>query len=466
VFGRAAPSADVPLPLNVLELLNFNAALPLDTGLITLDDAKNPPKESCTLGSILPFAKPSVFYGPSGIGKSAWIAGLVFHVAAGLPEFLGMKIHRVGGAVLVYTAEDSIDDWKRKAAAVLAADPTFPIERALRQVHVHEVREGFARLSEEVTIRKGSGDYAETRRERRPTEERNRIVATARQLAVQLIVVETTSRIVDDEDNATFSTLISDLGHIARVADAAVLLTHHPSKSASTYGDRSPEAARGGYALIANARNAISLFGVTQKEAEQFGPIFKQDELAVLEQQKTTSSIRKQQPIVLVRKSTDHGLVFGFAGMREDSSTAASRVAAKDELAEKLLRQQRGERLRTVVAQLVADGEAPSERRLRDFLERLSIPKGKLPQAVKDAKDDGYLCQGPKARGLYLTLLPSAGDPLAHAAQVNPCTEPLGPEVAQVASPLGGPAARAASETEVAQVARSGPDAEDMGSGR
>jgi len=122
--------------------------------------------------------------------------------------------------------------------------------------------------------------------------------------------VETASRFVEDEDNASFSAFQSALGRIARETGAAVIVTHHITKAASRAGDNSIEAARGGGSFIANARNAISLAPADPKLAGELSDRFAAEDVFELTHGKSTSSTRREHSRVLVRCGTPHGAVF------------------------------------------------------------------------------------------------------------------------------------------------------------
>jgi RecA-family ATPase len=195
-----------------------------ELGTITLHAMRSPPVERFLLGRMVPLAKTTVLYGPTGAGKSAALAQLAFAVSSGARSLWGLTVG-VRGRVLVVTAEDSLDDWVRKAAAVdhgTEAD----VEAALENFRVLDLTEGVARLTEEVFVHEDDGN----RREHRPTDLAERIIDHAIRRDAVLVVVETASRFVEDEDNASFSAFQSALGRIARETGAAVIVSHHITK--------------------------------------------------------------------------------------------------------------------------------------------------------------------------------------------------------------------------------------------
>jgi RecA-family ATPase len=132
-----------------------------------MERIKKPLEEQFIVGSLFPMAKSSVIVGPSGTHKSTLLSQLAFRYAAGGDgDFLGMQVlDESGGAVLVFSAEDSFEDWERKGAAVLASNQLSEtqMERARQRVHIVDKSEGEARLSELVQVRQNRGDETHTR---------------------------------------------------------------------------------------------------------------------------------------------------------------------------------------------------------------------------------------------------------------------------------------------------------------
>lgn len=357
----------------------------VDTGPVrlSLDRVKNPPRELFVLGNLIPLRKVSVFYGPTSIGKSAAAAQIVLAFASGTESLWGLPIHRdersgeIGGPVLVYSVEDTREDWERKAGAVLVAGG-IDVEKALSRFQVLDRTEGMARFSEEVTLREP--DFAipsrtVTRKVTRATPERERLIAMARKDGVKLILVETASRLVDDEDNSSFSALQAALGHVARETGAAVLLTHHPTKAATKENDSAVESARGGGALIANGRNALSLFPADSDAKKPYQDRFPGEDIVVLTHGKPTSSTRRMPPIVLIRTDATWGAVFRLPEevqlTGEQQARNTERIAQeREEEAEKL------RRLYSVVEKYLPTRPKISPSWLRDHhYKEIKVPK-------------------------------------------------------------------------------------------
>jgi hypothetical protein len=359
---------------------------------ITLEDARRPPVERFLVGSLFPFGKASVFYGPTGAGKSTFLSQLGFGVAGGGRDFLGMRMHdEEGGPVLVYSAEDTFEDWQRKAAAVLSACDVN-MEHALERLHVVDKSEGEARLSELVQLHVNLGAESTTRRERRPSPERLALIAHAMQLQARLVIIETTSRLVDDEDNANLSALLSACGHVAAETGAAVIVSHHPTKNAAKDNDSSLESARGGGAFTANSRCAVSIFPAEAQhlaQLEEKGLHFAPRDVLLLEQQKGTSSVPRQEPVVLVRCSTPFGAVLKLPHAALADPAQAAMHAARREL-EQRRREVQLAGLYDLVEQL-RNGGPVSKRKLRDHGPSIGVTKHDMDDFVDGAIAAGVI---------------------------------------------------------------------------
>ena len=271
----------------------------LTSRMISLERAQAPPVEHFIVGVLFPFGKCSVIYGPQGAGKTAFLAQLAFKVAAGGGgSFLNMFMHdQEGGPVLIYSAEDTFEDWERKAGAILCGCPDIDVPNALSRIHVVDKTEGIARLTEMVQLRVEAGLEITTRREPRSTPERLALIQLAKDIGARFIILETASRLVEEEDNSNFTALQAAGGHIASETGAAVTISHHPNKVASKDNDSSPEGARGGSALINNSRTAVSLFYAQLEHLAaltESGLKFAEEDVLVLEHQKGTSSVPKR----------------------------------------------------------------------------------------------------------------------------------------------------------------------------
>ena len=373
---------------------------------LSLEDAKAPPVERFILGSMIPLEKASVIFGPTSIGKSALISQIAFHLAGGSESLWGLPLIPDGAPVLIYSAEDTLDDWKRKAAATRKAGG-INMERALSRLYVIDKTEGVARLSEVVTVRTEGLVKGESisRRIARPTQEQDLIIAEARRIGARLIVVETASRLVDDEDNANFAALMAALGRISRLTGAAILLSHHATKAASKDNDSAIENARGGGALIADARNALSLFPADEQQASAYRDRFPSEDIAVLVHGKGTSSTRRHTPIVLVRCDATYGAVFRLP---DDAELSPEMEQANTERLERQRRREAEElaRLYDVVAHTLPNKPAISPSWLRDNAAKdIGVSKHRVEALVNRALESGVLKVARRTeRGITLAL--------------------------------------------------------------
>jgi len=386
---------------------------------MVMADALQPPRERFLLGNMVPLGKSSVLYGPTGAGKSAALAQIAFGLAAGEASLWGMPLLPGGGPVLVYTTEDSLDDWKRKASAIRQAGDVN-VEAALDRLYIIDRTEGLARLSEVVTVREGS-QISTTRRRAEPTEEREQLISAAKEVGAILVVVETASRLVEEEDNAEFSALQSALGHIGRETGAGVLVSHHVTKAASREGDPSIESARGGGAFVNNARNALSLYPATGDDevAKPYVGKFPLEDLFILGHQKSTSSTRRQAPIVLARCGTDAGAVFRLPG---EAFISPEHAAATEERVkrERARQYHRLEALHRVVARELPAMRSLSANKLRDFHADFGAARNEVGRLVGLAKTHGVLVvtrETKRGEDLGLGVMPDRETFLAMAAE-------------------------------------------------
>lgn len=361
---------------------------------LSVDDLFAPPLEEFVLGRMFPLAKSSVIYGPTSVGKSALLAQAAIAFAAGEPSLWGLPLHLGGGPVLIYSAEDTLDDWKRKAAAV-AKGGGVDVSRAIERLWIIDRSEGTARLSEVLTVNKRrSRALSETRRVPQPTEEQARLIEAARKVEARWVIVETASRLVEDEDNASFSALQSALGRVGRETGAAVTVSHHATKTASKENDSGLESARGGGALVYNARNAISLFPASREEAAAHLDRFPLEDLFVLSHGKATSSTRRHAPLLLARCDAEFGAVFRPPGEvatdpQQEAALAAKRAARMAE--ERAQERERLGRLFSLVGQLASSGTVSPRKLREDYRETLGLSKHKVEELVALAVDRGVL---------------------------------------------------------------------------
>jgi hypothetical protein len=411
---------------------------------LSLDGVLNPIPESFVLGRMIPLAKASVLYGPTSVGKSAALAQIACAVAGGEATLWGMPVFPGGGPVLVYSTEDSLDDWCWKLAAIRASGQD--VTRALERLRLIDRTDGAARFSEVMTVQTKDGDAIIRRRVSGPSSEQGDLINEALAVGAKLLIVETASRLVDDEDNASFSALQSALGRIARETGAAVVVTHHANKTATSAGDSRIEGMRGGSSLAGNARNVLALFPV--KSGERFR----------LTHSKPSSSTEAQPPVTLVRVGTPHGAVFRLL---EDASLVAhlERGVVERRGDEELL-----EKLRLVAEEILASGRRLSVHQFQRHAQVLGVSMRAVGNLVDRAEKTGLLViDKTDGKGRYYRLgvapLPSPpGDapPDGHThaqrreeetASVSPSSLPPGANCAGAGSAMGVPADLGSEET-------------------
>ncbi len=343
---------------------------------LTLEDITTPPREEFVIGSMIPFAKSSVIFGPTSVGKSALAAQIAFAFAGGVGSLWGLPLHPGGGPVLVYTAEDTLDDWKRKGAAIQAGGglDAAQMRRALERLYVMDKSEGVARLSEVVTVREPSSpatpERIVTRRIGQPTHEQENVIAAALEIGALFVLVETASRLVEEEDRA----------------------------------------------LVANARNALALFPADPEAAKPYADRFPAEDVVILSHGKATSSTRRRAPLVLVRTDATWGAVFRLPDEVE-LSPAMERVNAERMDHERQRERDQLHRLFEVVERVLPTRPALSPSWLRDNAARdLGIAKHRIEPLVQRALDAGVLRVHKRSdRGITVTLGADPRKPIAAA---------------------------------------------------
>lgn len=380
----------------------FSSSQELDSVVATFkaaDLSERPPPVRWIWRDALARGKTAVLAAEGGTGKSALTVGLAIHRALGRP-FLGRATSP--GATLFLTAEDDPLDYRRKVGAWIAAlgiTADADLEVISRSLAVMYVGGRSARF---VCHR---GDYAVD-----PFVPlvcdwiRTRGIAGA---GFDLVALETSSRFGADESNEGTAALITACEQVTNVTGAAVWIVSHTGKGA---GRDDAYAARGGSALADNARASMLLRRIDEEVAKKHR--IRADEAAgcvYFRVTRTSNGPADQPPQILTRLVVPEvGIAFAVrngasaeAQAMEAVMTAA--LAAQDRAA-------LGAKLKALVGErLQGDGQAPSERRLREFAGVLGVGKNRIPEVVEDAIRDGFLVRGPVARGGGRTLLPGNG---------------------------------------------------------
>lgn len=370
---------------------------------LTLEDVRNPPRESFILGKMIPLGKTTVIFGPTSGGKSVFLSQLAFAFAESKEELWGQPLLEGGGPVVVYTAEDTFDDWKRKAGAFARAG-LINAETAVERVWIIDKSDGLARLSEVVQTRETRDGKTVTKHVPQPTIEQEWLIEDVRACGAKLVIVETASRLVDDEDNANFSALQSALGRIGRETGAAVIVSHHATKKATEDNNSAIESARGGSSLICNARNALALFPADKETTTPLLDRFEPHNVLTLAHGKSTSSTKRQPGLTLVMCDPG-GDLGGVLQRPEDAEVTPEAVEAgirrvaraKEEETRQL------NRLFAVVQDLASHGPV-SASKLRSYVTQIGVTKNELEPLLKFAIQRGNILQvkNPTGRGFIL----------------------------------------------------------------
>lgn len=365
----------------------------------------------------IPARKVGVLAGPGGAGKSALTVGLAIARALGR-GYLGRGTKE--GTTLFLTAEDDLEDYRRKIAAHRVSMLDFDEQRVAKRILILDLVGMLLRL-----IRADGRDYA-------PADVVHDVVEAIRERAPEadLIVIETASRMGGDESNPAAAALVCAAEVLARELEAAVMIVSHVSKSAAREKARDAYVARGGSAIVDNGRYAITLSNIDISEATTIVPGAvidpEPDGLVALAIPKVNAA--NVQPVaILQRVSTRWGLV-----LKEVASapTSGLETPGHDIISQRLME---------LAARVQASGDTLTESKLSSGLYKVikGLKKSDVPRAVLRAVEAGALVKMPrKGSGGGTCLLP--GCLSAPDATLSPPEAPEKEERSSLPSPNGG----------------------------
>lgn len=351
----------------------------------TVDElAAPPPRQEWIWERAIPVRKVGSLAGGGGGGKTSTLVGLAVHRAIGA-TFLGRHV-RQGGTVIL-TTEDDHDDYLRKLAAWRDYLPALDLQAVAGHVHLLDLAGFPYRLVERVR----GGSYAVTLDVQALAD-----LVKARAPGADLIVLETVSRLGGDESNEAQSMMIVAAEQLAAATGAAVLLVTHVSKAAAREKVSDAYAARGGSSLGDNGRYSLVLSPYDSETAADLIGLEVDPEtakrLVVLSLPKINGA-PPQDPVVLERVSTSHGIVLRPYLNRTVPLTPGER------------RRRTGERLRQVVTEARSGGFVVTLNRLQnDLRPRVGLARSKIAGAVLDAITDGLLRHGAVVKGGGLSI--------------------------------------------------------------
>lgn len=393
------------------------------------DLIRNPVRDTFVIGQMIPFGKSSVLYGPSSAGKTTLESQIAFAFALGWESLWGLPLAPSGGPVLIYTLEDTYNDWHLKAAAFCRAHGVAP-EALSKNLYIIAREEGFARFTESVQSRRKNGDELITNSRHQETKDQKWLIEDALAVGAKFILVETASRLVEKEDNEGFSVLQSALGHIAQVTGAATIVSHHSTKKAVSDNDNSSLGARGGSAFVANARNGLALFPLVTggkraqvlddemlAEAQKLYPELPKEGFYTLSHSKPTSSTKRGADLLLYL--TDPGGDVGgqFQLPSNVQTTPEMTTKAAGQRADDLVRENQALRLLYREAKRIRDVEKKpiTKRKLCAAYRDIGIKKYEVDKLIPVACSRNYLSESPKkciggGQEYHLGFDPDIGD--------------------------------------------------------
>ena len=202
-----------------------------------------------------------VLAGTGGISKTTFILTLMICFATG-HKFLDHFTVKAPIASLLVSAEDSLDELRRRLKRVCVDMALSPAEWAAVEKYVHVVS-----LMDQPHAIIARGDYGGFRRTDFCT--RLRDACTSLPIQPEFIALDPVSHLAeaDEVDNAARAALANEAAKLADTLNATVFLVSHVSKAAVSSGEAAALTARGGQALTDNTRHTWSLGGVDEKLA-------------------------------------------------------------------------------------------------------------------------------------------------------------------------------------------------------
>lgn len=231
-----------------------NAAIWLDDGEWTEPDLLRRPwlaHKYALRGAV------TVVTGPPSAMKSSLMLAWAVSVALGEPHG---DFRPIGtGTVIVYNAEDSQDEQRRRLSATLrqfGADPGAVSGKILRV--------GPAGVGTLFAHDKQTGRLTAT-----PAMEQLRELIRLRRPAMLIADPLAELHTAEENDNTALRAVLAEFRALAVEFDMAVILIHHTRKGALTPGD--PDMVRGASATVGASRIVLTLTGMSEEDAKLFG---------------------------------------------------------------------------------------------------------------------------------------------------------------------------------------------------
>lgn len=199
----------------------------------------------------------TVIVGPPSAMKSSLM--LAWAVAVALKQPHGDFRPTCAGSVIVYNAEDSQDEQRRRLSAVLRQFDSEPGDIVGKVLRV-----GPASVGTLFAYDKQTGRLVAT-----PAMQQLRELIRQRRPALLIADPLAELHTAEENDNTALRAVLAEFRALAIEFDMAVVIVHHTRKGALSPGD--PDMARGASATIGAARIVLTLCTMSEQDAALFG---------------------------------------------------------------------------------------------------------------------------------------------------------------------------------------------------
>ena len=311
VSKALAATKPLPTPADWFSDTTLPAALPIELCVVTgIVDAARLPVRQWLIQPRLPIGDVTQLVGEPGVSKSTFAIRDALAVATGRTDLLSGRsvdgnpitfeqLHQAG-AVIVYNAEDRLDEMQRRLAAVqrhyglTAADMVHPI--ILWSGVDHGSLKIMSRESDKEPLRRAPGA--------------DDLELHVRRHGAVLVILDTQVSLTRggrENDNDDQDAIMQELAVIASRLGINVTVVHHTSKATrDAHGDMG--AGRGGFAAVGKVRSAVTLVHVTGKgPGEDKWGLAPGERLIRLDYAKVSHDQKPSVPIVFRRVSAPVG---------------------------------------------------------------------------------------------------------------------------------------------------------------
>ena len=349
----------------------------------------------------IPLKKVTVLAGAGGTGKSTLLVGLMV-ARATRRSFLGVAT--LPGMSAFVSAEDEVPDYLRRFDAWRSVTPTLDLDAVSKSFGILPLLGTDTRI-----VRAKFGTYEVA------YEVVDDLIAKATVKGVTMIVLETASRFGAGESNEASAALVSACERLAKGTGAAVVIVTHSGKDAARNRRQDQYAARGGSALVDNARSALVLTSPFEKKEKKKYPTDveeeedeeKEDDNRLILTARKVNDSAPVPDIMIEKVSTPYGLTLrAFSNVRQSPAELEMIAKATAEAERK-----RNDRWIAIVKQsitnLTKQGIEITQRMLREEYHGTiaEIPRTRVYSVVEMAIAAGAIFPGRKLKGGGVTLL-------------------------------------------------------------